>query len=242
MSRDLASPRRRGVTQTIRRRIENSTEKQFWRHTDFADLPAAAVAQALHRLAAERILQRVHKGLYYHARPTTFGASVPASADIAAMRTRGPLQPAGLTAANALGLTTQNPARAEYVTSWQNPPAALQQAVIHARRPLSRSRITWLEGAVLEFLRERGRTSDFEPDETVRRLTKLLREGDTFAHLASAAKDEPPRVRAMLGALGEEVRANPVALARLRQSLNPLSRFDFGVLRALPHAKEWQAR
>ena len=46
----------------------------------------------------------------------------------------------------------------------------------------------------------------------------------------------------MLGALGEELKANPRTLKRLRDSLNPLSTFDFGLLGDLPAAKKWQAR
>lgn len=106
----------------------------------------------------------------------------------------------------------------------------------------SRSRLTAQEGAILEFLRERGRTSDLGSTDTIRRLLKLLREGNTFARVAAAASDEPPRVRAMLGALGEEMGANPAPIARLRHSLNPLSRFDFGLLRSLRHARDWQAK
>jgi len=34
----------------------------------------------------------------------------------------------------------------------------------------------------------------------------------------------------------------PRLLDRLRKSLNPLSRFDFGRLASLRHAKEWQAK
>ena len=49
----------------------------------------------------------------------------------------------------------------------------------------------------------------------------------------------------MLGALGERAGASPKALESLRASLNPLTKFDFGALRALralPNAKDWQAR
>ena len=35
---------------------------------------------------------------------------------------------------------------------------------------------------------------------------------------------------------------NPARVAELRASLNPLSRFDFGMLRALPNAWHWQAK
>ena len=34
----------------------------------------------------------------------------------------------------------------------------------------------------------------------------------------------------------------PTTLAELRASLNPLTRFDFGILAALTHAKQWQAK
>ena len=46
----------------------------------------------------------------------------------------------------------------------------------------------------------------------------------------------------MLGAMGQELNMPTRTLDRLRRSLNPISRFDFGRLRALRHAKEWQAR
>jgi hypothetical protein len=46
----------------------------------------------------------------------------------------------------------------------------------------------------------------------------------------------------MLGALGERLGGDPKTLQSLRRSLNPLSRFDFGTLAALPNAQAWQAK
>ena len=46
----------------------------------------------------------------------------------------------------------------------------------------------------------------------------------------------------MMGAIGEQIRKNPSTLRRLRESLNPFSRFDFGALHGLRHAKDWQAQ
>lgn len=48
--------------------------------------------------------------------------------------------------------------------------------------------------------------------------------------------------RAMLGALGEELDMSPRLLDQLQRSLNPLSRFDFGRLSSLRHARQWQAK
>ena len=53
---------------------------------------------------------------------------------------------------------------------------------------------------------------------------------------------EPTRVRAMLGALGEELSMSSRLLDEMRGSLNPLSRYDFGRLESLRYAKQWQAK
>jgi hypothetical protein len=60
--------------------------------------------------------------------------------------------------------------------------------------------------------------------------------------LVKVAPSEPPRVRAIIGAVGEQLGKNRAALRRLRDSLNPFSRFDFGLLAGLRHAPNWQAR
>ena len=45
-----------------------------------------------------------------------------------------------------------------------------------------------------------------------------------------------------MGAIGDEIGMKPGTLARLRRSLNPLSRFDFGQLAGLPSARDWHAK
>ncbi|MEK6273346.1 MAG: DUF6088 family protein [Actinomycetota bacterium] len=231
----------RSVAHRVRTRVENGGER-LWSLEDFPGLSPSAVARALSRLTEEGLLERRRKGVYYRARGTRFGLSVPTASAVAAQTLRAPVHPAGLTAANVLGFTTQNPGRLEYATSAGAPPTALADAIVHTRRPASREGLSPEDGALLEFLRERASTSDLSPDATVARLRKLLRDRERFARLVRAAADEPPRVRAMLGAAGEQVGADPKLLGRLRKSLNPLSRFEFGRLRSLRYAREWQAK
>lgn len=231
----------RSAASVVRLRVERGGPR-FWKHSDFRDLPPAAVATALSRLARERILQRTGKGVYYRPMPTTFGLSVPGASAAAAETLRAPLHPAGLTAASVVGLTTQNPRRLEYATPAQAPPTALRDALVHTGRPPQRAALSAEDGAILELLRERARSSDLPPEETAKRLLRLLAEEKRFARLVDAAMPEPPRVRAMLGALGQELGMPPRLLDRLRKSLNPLSRFDFGQLASLRHAREWQAK
>lgn len=216
--------------------------ERYWSLSDFRDLSAPAVAHALSRLAAEGALQRVRKGLYYRSKPTAIGASGPSASAAVAQTARAPLHPAGLTAGTALGLSTQNPARPEFATPAAAALGALRNATVHTRRPPSRFELDARDGALLELLRDRARYSDLPPQETVRRLVSMVSDPARFKRLAEAALSEPPRVRAMLGALGELTSAPASALDSLRASLNPISKFDFGLLRALPNAKEWQAR
>lgn len=196
----------------------------------------------LSRMAREGALRRVGKGVYYRPHQTSLGPSRPVASAAAAQTLRAPVHPAGLNAANVLGLSTQNPRRAEYATPAAGPPQALSDAVVHTGRPAGRVSLSAEDGAILETLRDRARYSDLSPQRTVGRLRRLLSGEDRFGALAAAALEEPPRVRAMLGALGQELGMPESTLAPLRESLNPLSRFDFGALSSLRFAKQWQAR
>lgn len=233
--------RRKSTAQTVRKRVEHGGPR-FWGYPDFKGLPASAVATALSRLVREGVLQRVGKGVYYRSAPTAFGPSGPAASAVSAETLHAPLHPAGLSAANVLGLTTQNPRRPEYATPALGPPTALRDAVVHTGRSPQRAGLSAEDGAILETLRERASSSDLSPEKTADRLMRLLADEARFLRLVDTAMTEPPRVRAMLGALGQELNMPPRLLDRLRRSLNPLSRFDFGRLASLRHAREWQAK
>lgn len=244
MSTEARTHRRYGrqsAASQVRRRVERGGER-FWRVRDFAGLPPQAVARTLARLAEEGILERPRRGLYYRPRSTSFGMSSPSPTAVAAETLRTPVQPAGLSAANVLGLTTQNPAVLELATPANNPPSALGRARVKTRRPEARLRLSEREAAVLEVLRDRARASDLAFEETRRRLLRELSDPEAFRSICSAAMDEPPRVRAMLGALGQELGADQRWIARLRKSLNAISRYDFGRLRGLKYASDWQAK
>ncbi len=216
--------------------------ERYWSLSDFRDLPATAVAHALSRLASQGELQRLRKGLYYRPKQTAIGPSGPSASAAVGHTLNAPLHPTGLSAGNMLGFSTQNPARPEFATPAAAAPGGLRGATVHTRRPASRFERDSPDGALLELLRDRARYSDLSRQETMRRLVSMLSNQARFKRLAKAALSEPPRVRAMLGALGEQAGAPAAALQDLRKSLNPISRFDFGMLAALPNARDWQAR
>jgi hypothetical protein len=207
--------------------------------------PPSAVLQALSRLTRRGRLERLSKGVYYSTRDTAFGKSRPNPAAIQklASRRKG-VFPSGIAAANLLGFTTQTARRSEISTSALSLPRKLvgTDTVIHTRRPEAWARLSQSDAALLDFLRRAGRTSELSPEETIRRTLALFSENERFERLVKVAPSEPPRVRAMIGAIGEQLGKNRAALRRLRASLNPYSRFDFGLLAGLRHARNWQAR
>jgi len=192
-------------------------------------------------MVKEGKLRRIEPGIYYRSRATIVGESTPGKLALSAAKGAGGLQPTGLTAAAALGFTTQNPSRLEYATPAEHGPGHLDARVSN-RRPDSRRLLSPREGAILEFLRDRAQTSDLSPSQTVRRMRALLAEGRAFDKLIRPAMDEPPRVRAMLGALGQEIGIPERQLQKLRRSLGPVSKYDFGRLASLRYAKDWQAK
>jgi hypothetical protein len=113
---------------------------------------------------------------------------------------------------------------------------------VHARRPEAWKSLSETEAALLDFLRKGGSTSELSAERTIQKTLALLAKDRHLERLLKVADSEPPRVRALLGALAEELERDPAARARLRTSLNPLSRFDFGQFTSLPHAREWQAK
>lgn len=245
MKKNPNKTRRSGrVTAVISRRIESEGER-LWRPQDFADLSPTAVLQALSRLTRRGRLERLSKGVYYSTRQTAFGKSMPNPAAIQklASRRKG-VFPSGIAAANLLGFTTQTARRSEISTSALSLPRKLvgSDTVIHTRRPEVWAALSQRDAALLDFLRRAGRTSELSPDETIRRVLALFSEDERFERLVKVAPSEPPRVRAMIGAIGEQLGKNRAALRRLRASLNPFSRFDFGLLAGLRHAPNWQAR
>ncbi len=229
-------------TASIRQRIEKGGER-VWRLEDFRDMPFAAAAQALSRLTRAGTLERLSKGIYYKTRPTALGQSRPNPSAIQKLAAK-PVFPSGLAAANLLGFSTQTGTQNEVSTSAGSLPRKLvgQDTVVHARRPAAWNTLSQEDAALLEFLRCGGETSELSPKQTIQKTLALLSEKGRYERLLKVADTEPPRVRAMFGAVGEQLGKKPSALERLHDALNPFSKYDFGLLAGLQHAKKWQSK
>ena len=184
-------------------------------------------------------LRRLGKGLYYRSRETTFGPSLPNPAVIRDLPLRQHAAfPAGIAAANLLGFTTQNPARIELATNGLSLPRLIvgKDAIIHTRRPEAWRMLSETDAALLDFLRNRGAQANWPPAETVEKLLGYFREPGRFERLLKIAQSRTAARPRHARGHRPAARAPAERLASLRESLNPLSRFDFGNLAALAHA------
>jgi hypothetical protein len=228
----------------IASRIEDGGER-LWQLRDFDDLPFTATAQTLSRLTRKGMIERLSKGIYYRPRMTSFGKSLSNPARLQELLPhRRRAFPAGIAAASLLGLTTQMPKRQEIATSSLSLPRKLlgKDAILHTRRPESWNKLSDIEIALLDVLRQGGKTSELSAEKTIEKLRALLSEEARFERLLKIADTEPPRARAILGAFGETMGKDRKQLEKLRRSLNPFSRFEFGLFTNLPDAYKWQAK
>lgn len=233
------------IAEIIRRRIRDR-KKDHWRVQDFQDLPPAAVSKTLSRLTQEGYLTRVSKGIYHQPRPTRFGVlrSRPAALRALLSQDRLPLYPAGISAANQLGLTTQNAPYGEFATPVASVPMKLlgEKAKVHTRRPESWKNLQPTEAAILDTLRNRGVYSDLSPQATIDKILESLRQDNHLLNILAVLPSEPPRVQAIMGAIAQTLGLDKTQLAKIRKNLNPYSRFEFGLFKHLNHANEWQAK
>lgn len=211
---------------------------------DIPNTTPAAATKALARLAERGVLVRVSKGLYFAPKDTPFGKTQPSEFDIAQKLLNGRTRLRGTAAANFLGLSTQVSARPEIVVFANNMPKHTASAQVTIRRGTPPKMLSETAGALIEFVRDRGAYAETSPTETLERLNHFLvnmSELDSI-RLCDVAITEPPRVRAILGALLECANLPRSMWGSLKKSLNPLSKFEFGIFTELSNAKEWQAK
>lgn len=196
----MAMPGNRRGAQAVRQSLLDSRDR-FWRINEI-DAPASTVQHLVADLVRQGELRRIRRGLYWRGTKTPLGMSPPSpQALVLELIGTAGFGLAGLSAANALRLSTQVPRRAEYAVPCRPPAGA--QAVHFVDRSSRRGRaaheLSPAEVAVLEVLDGWHRIIDTEPGIAMERLAELIATGKIDAgQLAAAAETEPGAVRARL--------------------------------------------
>lgn len=198
-----ASDERRSTASLVTERILRGERSRFIRAAEFAG-PAGAVERTLARLVERGELVRVRNGLYYRGVETPLGMAPPDPREvIAALAPGRAIGPAGVTAANMLGLTTQVARRPAFaVTAWDGRP--LEDVRILRRggargRGREAARLRGTEVALLEVLDAWADVVELRADAALERISTVLRSGEVRrSALLAAGPTEPARVRERL--------------------------------------------
>src|ERR1700722_4098853 len=126
------------VTDRVMKRARSSGRGSVFTPSDFLNVAGrASVAQALSRLVKGGQLRRLARGLYDFPKVhPKLGPLSPAPDDVAqalARETGSQVQIAGARAANALGLSTQVPAKSTYLTDGPSRRVVLGKRVVDLR-------------------------------------------------------------------------------------------------------------
>lgn len=201
----------RGGVDAARRSILASRNR-FWRTSDMDTVPSTT-QRLLAELVAQGELRHIRKGLYWRGIKTPLGMALPTPQTLATeLAGQNGIGPAGLSAANALRLSTQIPRRAEFAVVGRPP---TDGPTVHfvdrsARRGRAERALSPTEVATLEVLDGWDRVIEIGPDEAMERLTELITSGAI----------DPDR---LAGASGTEFGS---ARARLRHLLHRAGRAD----------------
>lgn len=181
------------------------SSNRFWRFTDFPDASASAAQHLLSDLADRGELVRVRKGLYWRGVHTPLGMSPPSiDALVREMTGSSGVGPAGLSAANALRLSTQVPRRSQVAVPARAPasPGPVRFVSRPTRMGRVKARLTPTDVAMLETLADWESVVEVSTLEGWATLRGMLEDdGNMAQRLAQASSTEPGGVRARLAAL-----------------------------------------
>jgi len=195
------------VLNQILRRARAHGRGSVFTPADFLDLGSrATVDQALSRLTKDDRLRRLIRGLYdYPKIHSELGPLAPAPDAVAkafARETGSRLQVAGAQAANALGLSTQVPARSVYLTDGPSRRVVLGKRIIDMRHASPKHLVAAgsMAGTVVQALRHLGPDS---VSAVVNAAAQHLTASDQRA-LAKGANQAPAWMRPALNRIADQ--------------------------------------
>jgi hypothetical protein len=185
------------VAERVREQVRNTPAGAFLHTRELVEScgSRAAVEVALHRLRIEEPLVTVRRGLYFKGKPTRFGPTRPDPLQVGyeiacSAGFQAGVGPAGMSAARALGLTTQVPGWHEIAVPGRAP-ADVPGVHFTSRSGVGRAALRPLEVAVLEILRGWPRYSERTWPELAHAVRTLAKSGEIdLAAVQRAARRE----------------------------------------------------
>lgn len=234
------------IAKHIRTQIDQSSGGQLWTYKDFHNLPSMPVAKAFSRLVQQGVLIRVRKGIYFKPKKTVLGST---SADpllvanIVLNRKKKAHTYAGGTGAfyNAR-LTTQVPATATLISDVPHRHLKIGNTDIQVvyRKLNHMKNASHSDVSLVQSLRAINKIPDTSASDAVLKILDMLRaDRDRLDRIVGFASNEPPRVKALVGAIAQQLKYKGDKLSKLKKLLNPLTKYKLQVNHVLPTAHDW---
>ena len=208
-----------------------------------------SATKSIERLIKKGKIKRISPGIFFKPKQTVFGELLPKEEEI--------LKPylfkngsriayiTGVYLYNKLGLTTQIPQTIKLASREKEIKVNKSNLKIKPAKSyieVTNKNFQYLE--VLDAIKDFKKIPDLNIEKGIRILLNILQElkKDEIKKIIKYSLKYPPRTRALLGALLEEIGVKE-ELNDLKNSLNPLSEYAFGIKKEiLKNAENWKIR
>lgn len=237
------------ITREVQKRIESFQPDYVFTYQDLG-LPAehsGSVIKMLNRLASEGVIAKISKGRFYKPKRSVFGALKPKQEEIVKdlLEKDGEVVGylTGYSVFNRLGLTTQVPNIIQIGTNMRKNKkerGLFTISFVTQPNPITKGNIPLLQ--LLDAIRLIKDIPDTTVTRSCKRIIAIIRDFDKkdTDRLLVLAEKYPPMVRALLGAMIENIYGTSKALS-LWNTLNPLTSYKVGVgEQVLPEIKKWR--
>lgn len=236
------------IAKQIRKKIDSISQGVTFGYDDLgiAKKDYLTAAKALERLQNSGVIKKVSKGKFYKPAQSVFGELEPYYYE--------QLRPylyengkriayvTGTSLYNQMGFTTQVPARIKIASRKKRiyiDRGALQADAVKSYTDVTESNYKLLD--ILDALKDIKQIPDSNVNNSIQLLTNYIQNLNIKQqkNLIKTALVYPPRVKALLGAIMENLNTD-LDISSLKNDLNPLTKFRIGVNEnELPTIKNW---
>lgn len=222
--------------------LNKKNQDKIWSYSDFKDLPFDSVTKALSTLCLKGTIKRIQKGYYYLPQKTILG---PVSFDAMGLlikkldKKNAFYCVSGINGYNKIGLTTQISNKTTIATP--TPMRSNENVKFICRnKPASG---TDIERIVLDALNDIDNIPGTHPQKALSKIKEIIKlDKVNINYLGKSALNETPRVKAIVGALGQELGMDKKLLNQLKLSLNSGTAYLLDIDSVLKFAKEWNIK
>ncbi|WP_034887624.1 DUF6088 family protein [Gillisia sp. Hel_I_29] len=236
------------ITTSIKNKVAriNTGEVFTYDTLSIAQSEFSAAAKALSRMVSNGVIKRYKNGMYYKPKQTAFGELKPREDELLKNylfeNNKQIAYITGVRLYNQLGLTTQVSKVVRLASKDKEIKTKIGNLIIKPAKsyvPVTRKNVPLLQ--LLDVMKDFKNIPDMDKKRAVNFLKEQIENltAEDKGKLTIFAKAYPPKVRALLGALLENLSYNELSES-LKETINYLSNYEFGISeKTLPTISNW---